>query len=616
MKPSTSEEVERQRRLVDELNAQAYDERYNNTTLSLRLASDALEKARALAYVEGQGWALRNLGIAHAILGHLEEAESRFQEALAIFERLEDMRGLGLTLSNLGTVYQQMGRMEKAVEYLGRSLRYLQLIPDLAFFYAQTLANLGSLFGELEHYELGREYHEKALQIHQGIGAQRGMFFCLVSLGSFYQRLQQYQEAEARLQQALDIAMELGEEDLVVRALLSQAQLLNDMDRSSEALVRLEQAEKLLTDIANPSLRFFLYTTMADAYVALDLLEKAEETLSRLDALRRDIREGVAEYFLPEIRARLAEKQGKYEQAFQYYKDYVQRRTALQRAVTQNTLSTLEKVLREDLLGAEREAAADLGVARRIQEVLLHGEAELRQVFPECAYWILPKSLVSGDFLWVGRGKEGARVLAVVDASGAGVSAAILCTIAHTLLYEIVSIRGVTDPGRILSQLHKSLLDLLYPSAKTSFPEMEDMQAEGFQVGVCTVLASAGEVHYAGAHIPLWVYNPMLGWEQLQPDKRLIGQKVQTEETSPRLYTSTIIPVEKQWVLVFMTDGWERQVRASDGKRYGRSAVRDYLLQHPPKDLEDWVKGIQQEFDTWREGAAPTDDILLAAVRI
>jgi serine phosphatase RsbU (regulator of sigma subunit) len=355
---------------------------------------------------------------------------------------------------------------------------------------------------------------------------------------------------------------------------------------------------------------------MADAQVTLGVLDKARESLSKIEPFRDKVKEGVSEYYLPEIRARLAEGEGNYEEAYRFYKEYVQRRMALQRAVTQSTLTTLERVLREDVLGAEKEVSADLAVAHRIQEVLLHGEAELRQIFPDSAYWLVPKTAVSGDFFWVGKGKEGAQVLVVGDASGSGVSAAMLCTIAHTLLYEIVSVRGVTDPGRILSQLHKSLLDLLYPAAKKTSPELESMQTEGFQMGICTVLPSVGEVHYAGANIPLWVYNPVLGWEQLAADKRLIGQKGDSEDKTPRLYTSTIIPVEKQWVLVFMTDGWERQVRASDGKRYGRSAIRDYLATYPPKDLPEWVHGIQAEWEKWREGAAPTDDILLVAIRL
>ncbi|MCS7189097.1 MAG: tetratricopeptide repeat protein [Bacteroidia bacterium] len=611
----TSFELERQRNLVDQLNNQAYDERYNNTSLTLKLAEDALTHARRIHYTEGEAWALRNLGIGNAILGNAEKALEYLSQALGIFEQLENMRGLGLTLSNMGTVYQQSGQLDKAVEYLWRSLRYLQLIPDLAFFYAQTLANIGSLFGELEQYELAKEYHEKALKIHQEIGSQRGMFFSLISLGTYYQRLRNYEEAERLFNTALDIASELGEEDLIVRTLLAHAQLLNESGRHQEALVKLEQGERLASEIKNTHLLLSGLVAMAESQIELGLIEKAQKTLEKVEAIRNETREGVVEYFLPEIRAKLSEKLGDYEGAYKHYKEYTQKRLAIQRALSQNTLTTLERILREDIIGAKREASADIGVARRIQEVLLHGESELKEVFPNSVYWSVPRSLVSGDFLWVGRGKEGAQILVVVDASGAGVSAAILSTIAHTLLYEIITIRGVTDPGRILSQLHKSLLDLLYPPAKKANPEIEAMQAEGFQVGICTVLPSAGEVHYAGAHIPLWIYNPLVGWEQLNPDRRLIGQRMEEEKT-PRLYTSNIIPVEKQWVILFMTDGWERQIRASDGKRYGRSAIRDFLNHHPPVDLREWMTNVQKEFEQWRGGAMLTDDVLMVAVRI
>lgn len=615
MREPSLPDVERQRKLVDELNAQAYEERYNNTHLTLQFAQDALEKAQKIHYTEGEAWAWRNLGIGHAIKGEFEPAEAAFKKAITLFEQLEHMRGLGLSYSNLGTVYQQRGRLDKAVEYLVRSLRYLQLIPELAFFYAQTLANLGSLFGELEQYELAREYHEKALQIHESVGARRGMFFSLVSLSSFYEETQQKEAVEACLHQALDIATELGEEDLVIRALLSQVQFFHRMGRSQEALERLKRAEALARSLDNPFLLSEIYAIMADTYLALDLIDKAQEAFEKLSLYREKAPGGALDYHVPDIQARLAEKRGRFDEAYRYYKQYMEQRFALQRAVTRNVVGTLEKILREDLLGAGQEASPDLLVARRIQEAMLHGEAELKQIFPESVLWSVPKRVVSGDFLWAGKGKEGAQILVIADASGAGVSAAMLSTIAHVLLYEIVSLRGVSDPGRILTQLHKSLLDILYPSAKKTSPEVEAIQAEGFQVGVLAFFPSLGEVHFAGAHIPLWIYNPALQWEQLAPDKRLIGQKTETEDRTPRLYTSTIVPVEKGWTLLFLTDGWERQVRASDGKRYGRASVRDFLAAHPPTDLKEWLETVRQEWDRWREGAAPTDDILLVATR-
>ncbi|MCS6790232.1 MAG: tetratricopeptide repeat protein [Bacteroidia bacterium] len=611
---SITVDIERQRQLVDELNSQAYEERYNNTQLALRLAQDALTKARDIGYTEGQAWAMRNIGIAHAISGHNEEAVKYLYEAYVLFERMENMRGLGLSLSNLGTLYQQIGEMDKAIEYLSRSLRYLQLIPDLAFFYAQTLANLGSLFGELEQYELALEYQEKALELHRKLSNVRGIFFSTLSIASFYQALKRYEEAEKYLVQAMDTAADLGEENLVIRVLLAQAELLNETGQVRDALARLERAEYLASAIQNPSLMIQIELAMANTYLALNFVDKSEEAVKKVESLATQVKGVAMDYYLSDIKARIAEKKKDYEHAFHYYRDYAQRRLALQRAATRNTLTTLERILREDLLGARHEAPPELVVAKRIQEILLHGEEELKQVFPDSIEWLVPKGHVSGDFLWVAKGKDSSQVLVVADASGAGVSAAILSTIAHTLLYEIVTIRGVTDPGRILTQVHKALLDLLYPTAKKSSPEIEAIQAEGLQMGVCTVLSGQGELHYAGALLPLWVYNPLLGWEQLTPDRRLIGQKAE-DEKSMRVYTSTIIPLEKQWVLVFMTDGWERQIKASSGKRYGRSAVRDFLNANPPKDLKEWIKLVQKEFDEWREGAAPTDDVLIVAVR-
>ncbi len=608
-------DVERQKSLVDQLNEQAYEQRYNNTDLTYKLAEDALELARKISYQAGEAWALRNRGIAKAIKGDSEGAVTDLKEALQRFEAMEDFRGLGLTLSNIGTAYQQAGRIELAAQYLVHALRYLELVPDLTFFYAQTLANLGSLFAELGQLDLAEAYHQKALALHQQNQHIRGTFFSYVTLSSIYQAQKKWDAASEMAKQSLDVAMELGEKDLVVRALLVQAENLNAQGRHEDALRTLERAENLADQLDNPSLLVNVLTFMADASLTLKQTAKARTALARLEELQKSVKDRVFSYFLPELQARLAEQEGRWAEAYHFLRLYADNRLALLSALNKDTLATLDRILRQELVGLEGGVREEVRVAQRIQEIVLHGEEELRQVFPQSVYWLRSKEAVSGDFLWVGRGKEGAQLLAVLDASGFGVSAAILSTMAHTLLYEIFSVRGVTDPGRILSQLHKSLLDLLYPSAKKDNPALEQMRAEGFQAGISVVFPNLGEVHYAGAMIPLWLYNPVLSsWEALQPDKRLIGQK--GEESGPRIYNSTIVPLEKGSVLFFFTDGWERLVSAQSGKRFGRAGIRDWLAENAPKDLQAWFQSLKNRFEEWRAGAVLTDDVLMVAVQI
>jgi tetratricopeptide (TPR) repeat protein len=608
-------EIDRQKQTVDRLNEEAYDNRYNNTALTEKLAQDAIQIARKIHYQEGEAWALRNLGIAKAIQGKGEEAVQHFQEALQIFERLDNFKGLGLTLSNLGTVHQQMGFLEKAVQYLTHSLRYLELIPELSFFYAQTLGNLGSLFGELEQFDLAFDYHQKALSIHTANGYTRGAFFSHITLSSLHRAQGQWAEAEKHAQAAIDIASELGEKDLIVRALLIQAEVKAAQQKREEALALLTRAEDLATTLQNPALLFQVLASLIDTCLNVGETQRARTALERFEALQKEVSDRTFTYFLPDFKARLAEQEGRWEEAYRYLREYSERRLALAQAINKNTLSALDRILRQELKGTSGVLSGEIAVAKRLQEVILHGEAELRLVFPQSVYYFRSKEIIGGDFLYVGKGKDGAQLLAVVDASGAGTAAAMLSTLAHTLLYEIFTVRGVTDPGRILSQLHKSLTDILYPPAKKASPEIENISAEGFQVGVCTVFPNLGEVHYAGGLIPLWAFNPVLkSWETLQPDKRLIGQK--GDESGPRIYNSTILPVEKGTVLFFFTDGWERLVGGRTGKRFGRAGIRDWLAENAPSDLHTWFTNLTNHIEAWRGDGALTDDILLVAVQV
>jgi tetratricopeptide (TPR) repeat protein len=82
----------------------------------------ALESARQTGNLNGEAYALNNLGCAEMRLRHNGRAADLQARALAIFERFGDRTGQALTLEGLGTAHAHLGRLGQAIGCLEQAL--------------------------------------------------------------------------------------------------------------------------------------------------------------------------------------------------------------------------------------------------------------------------------------------------------------------------------------------------------------------------------------------------------------------------------------------------------------------------------------------------------------
>lgn len=71
--------------------------------------------------MQGEGNAVGNLGNVHNASGQYEEAIAYYKQALAIRQKIGDVRGEGSDLGNLGVAYKNLGQHAKAIEFLEKS---------------------------------------------------------------------------------------------------------------------------------------------------------------------------------------------------------------------------------------------------------------------------------------------------------------------------------------------------------------------------------------------------------------------------------------------------------------------------------------------------------------
>ena len=254
--------------------------------------------------------------------------------------------------------------------------------------------------------------------------------------------------------------------------------------------------------------------------------------------------------------------------------------------------------------------------AQRIQNAILPNIEQIKKHFPEFFVLYKPLDIVSGDFYWYGEIDQQV-IIATVDCTGHGVSAAFMGMIGHSLLNQIVYIENIIDPAAILSALHRGVLK--------TFRREENEGNKGMEMVICVVDKKHKILVYAGARNPI-VYIQQKKLYQIKGDKMSIGGE-QTQEA----FTRHVINLDIPTCLYMFSDGYRDQFGGPRGKKFMSSQFRGLLFEHHESSMHTQKLVLESTLEAWTSAESATkpegktnkvksqeqvDDILVLGVHI
>ncbi len=231
--------------------------------------------------------ARRTLGICYGMQGRLQDGLSHLEEALGLFESLDNEYGVATTLHDIGTAYlpldaerflhysrkalahwrrlgakgplamtlnnigvaqYRQGRFDQALETLREALaesRVMGLLPHQA--YAQ--ATVGDVYRARGEYGLAQKAYEEALTLAEEASEGFLVSYLVDALGNVQRVLGRYEEAEELISQAVERGYEHGSDYEVAVAQISQAVLFHVRGKDDEALELARRAVDRLRDL-------------------------------------------------------------------------------------------------------------------------------------------------------------------------------------------------------------------------------------------------------------------------------------------------------------------------------------------------------------------------------
>ncbi len=182
----------------------------------LTQAEETIKKALSLIkHIKGKhnqtrlrAYGIRSLGDIDFRLDRTEQAQQRYEAALALYQEIQDKQGQANCILSLGDIDFRLDRTEQAHQRYEAALALYQEIQDKQG-QANCISSLGDIDFRLSRTEQAHQRYEAALAFYQEIQHTLGQANCIHSLGKIDFRLERTEQAHQRYEAALALYQEI-----------------------------------------------------------------------------------------------------------------------------------------------------------------------------------------------------------------------------------------------------------------------------------------------------------------------------------------------------------------------------------------------------------------------
>lgn len=268
-------------------------------------------------------------------------------------------------------------------------------------------------------------------------------------------------------------------------------------------------------------------------------------------------------------------------------------------------LRTVELVeQKEKMEEINKDLTDSINYAQRIQSAILPEDEFVKELFPNSFVLFKPRDIVSGDFYWI-REYFGKKIVVFADCTGHGVPGGFMSMIGRILLRETCTVKNLRDPGVILDEIDKGLVNVLKQTDDI------DSNKDGMDLGVCVIDSRTNVLSYAGAMRPLYIYRD--GERKvLKGNRHSVGGISQNK----KVFDAQSFQLEKEDILYMFSDGFPDQFGGSKGRKMKISVLNELLDQVCQMPFEQQELEIDTFFETWKRGEPQMDDVLMIGLKV
>ncbi|MDP1745474.1 MAG: tetratricopeptide repeat protein [Bacteroidota bacterium] len=554
-----------------------------------------LKISEEIDFKKGIANSYSSIGIIYWHQGNEESALDYYWKTLKIQEEIGDKRGIAKSYNNIGIIYKMQGNDEKALNSYLKCLKGMEEIGDKKGI-AGSYNNIGTVYEHQKNYEKALEYYMKSLKIKEEIGNKPGTVACYINIGSVYIRLDNFEKSSPYLYQSLALSKEIGFKLGIKETYNALSDLYDGMGDYKQAL----EYHKLYSGIKDTLLNEQSSKQITEMNTKYDTEKKDKELIKKDTEITKQQAE--TDKQILQRNAFIIGFALVIVLAFFIFKGYRQKQSANKLLEEKNTLIEKQKQLVEE---KNSKITDSINYAKRIQQAVLPSDVLIKSFLPESFIFFRPKDIVSGDFYWFSE-KDGKLIIAVADCTGHGVPGAFMSMIGNTLLNEIVNVKNIVEPAKILDQLNKGIVKLLQQNENTS------TQDDGMDISILSIDKVNNEIEFSGANHVSYLINQNQ-FETLKGDIFSIGGMFGRSDIN---FTSQKIRVEKGSTVYLCTDGFVDQFGGEKNSKFLSGRFEQLLKSVQHYDIVQQQEKLTTAFDNWKGINKQLDDILIVGIRL
>ncbi len=244
-----------------------------------------------------------------------------------------------------------------------------------------------------------------------------------------------------------------------------------------------------------------------------------------------------------------------------------------------------------------------INYAKNIQGAMLPSIDLFNHTFSDGFIFFKPREELSGDFYWFETvGDE--TIIAAVDCTGHGIPGALMSMVGNDLLTEIVKLRNITQPNKILFEMDKSIQKVLRQD--------QTRNRDGMDMAICTFNSKTKKLCFSGAN------NPMIYISNDEPifikgSKAPVGGFM---DLGKREYELHEFDVEGKATIYLYSDGYQDQFGGKMGKKFLSKRFRELLIKNHKKTHYDQHEIIDNTMKEWMKDEEQIDDMLIIGISL
>ena len=277
----------------------------------------------------------------------------------------------------------------------------------------------------------------------------------------------------------------------------------------------------------------------------------------------------------------------------------------LEKIVKQRTKELIQKNIELDK--KNKLITQSIEYAKKIQDAILPTEKELQKIYQNSFLIFFPRDIVSGDFFWFYKISEEEAIVIISDCTGHGVPGAFMSMIGNTLLNEIIKVKKVFEPARILENLHKAIIQSLQTKEHTN------TTSDGMDTIVCKINTKNKEIHFASANQNAFFFvdNEFIS---CYGDPFSIGDPLAKQQNIE--YRNFKIKYNKKAMIYLTTDGYFDQFGGENNKKFTINQFIELLKQINELPIDEQKTIFEQKFKEWKNRNQQIDDILIVGIKL